>query len=109
MPAIGGAPRDIEFIPWDVAQIPHLSQSARLAQAIEEQMRGKIPLAKTPLDAAPLRILEPANMPAVLIEMGYLTNADQEKALIGADFQNVLVQTLVDAVMKYRDEMGGAR
>jgi N-acetylmuramoyl-L-alanine amidase len=48
-------------------------------------------------------------MPAVLIEMGYLTNADQEKGLTGADFQNVLVQSLVDAVMKYRDETDASR
>jgi N-acetylmuramoyl-L-alanine amidase len=109
VPAIGGAPRDIEFVPWDVAQIPHLGQSARLAHAIEDQMRGHVQLAKTPVDAAPLRILEPANMPAVLIEMGYLTNTEQEKELAGADFQNALVQSLVDAIMKYRDETGGSR
>jgi N-acetylmuramoyl-L-alanine amidase len=109
VPAIGGAPRDIEFVPWDVAQIPHLEQSATLARAIEAQLRGRVPLAMTPLDAAPLRILEPANMPAVLIEMGYLTNAEQEKQLAGADFQNTLAQALVDAVMKYRDELGASR
>ena len=48
-------------------------------------------------------------MPAVLIEMGYLTNADQEKQLTGDSFQNTFVQSLVDAVMKYRDSLGGAR
>ena len=109
VPAFGGVPRDIEFVPWDVAQIPHLEQSATLARVIEEQLHDRVPLAKTPVDAAPLRVLESANMPAVLIEMGYLTNADQEKQLAGADFQNTLVQSLVDAVMKYRDAMGAAR
>jgi N-acetylmuramoyl-L-alanine amidase len=109
VPAIGGAPRDIEFVPWDVAQIPHLLQSAALAHAIEDQMRGRVPLATTPVGGAPLRILEPANMPAVLIEMGYLTNAEQEKQLAGPDFQNVLAQALVDAITKYRDDMGASR
>ena len=51
-----------------------------------------------------MRVLEPANMPAVLIEIGYLTNAEQEKQLAGNDFQNAFVQALVDAVVRFRDE-----
>jgi N-acetylmuramoyl-L-alanine amidase len=109
VPSVLGNARDIEFVPWDVAQIPHLEQSATLARLIEEQLHNHVPLAKNPIDAAPLRVLEPANMPAVLIEMGYLTNAEQEKQLARDDFQNTLVQALVDAVMKFRDAMGTSR
>jgi N-acetylmuramoyl-L-alanine amidase len=105
VPAIGGVPRDIEFVPWDIAQLPHLDQSTLLARVIEEQLRGHVALAPRSIDAAPLRVLEPANMPAVLIEMGYLTNADQEKQLAGADFQNAFVQSMVDGIAKYRDGM----
>jgi N-acetylmuramoyl-L-alanine amidase len=57
-----------------------------------------------PIDAAPIRVLEPANMPAVLIELGYLTNAEQEKQLASPDFQNTIVQALVEAVVRFRDE-----
>ena len=109
VPAFGGATRDIEFVPWDVAQIPHLEQSATLARVIAEAFHDHVPLAMTPINAAPLRILEPANMPAVLLEVGYLTNPDQEKLLAGADFQNTLVQALVDAIVKFRDAMDDER
>ena len=44
-------------------------------------------------------------MPAVLIEMGYLTNTNQEKQLVSAPFQNTFVQTLVDAIVKFRDSL----
>ena len=109
VPAIGGSVRDIEFVPWDVAQLPHLQQSAMLAHIIGDQLHDHVPLATRPIDAAPLRVLEPANMPAVLIEMGYLTNPEQEKQLAGDGFQNALVQGLVDAVMKFRDATGTSR
>jgi N-acetylmuramoyl-L-alanine amidase len=109
VPAVGGAPRDIEFVPWDVAQLPHLEQSAAFANALEDQLRDRVPLSMKTVDAAPLRVLEPANMAAVLVEMGYVTNAEQEKQLAGDAFQNALVQALVDGVMKYRDSLGGAR
>jgi N-acetylmuramoyl-L-alanine amidase len=109
VPAIGGGTRDIEFVPWDIAQIPHLGQSAMLAQLIAEQLQGHVPMAAKPIDAAPLRVLEPANMAAVLIEIGYLTNAQQEKQLSAGDFQNNFVQSIADAITRYRDAMGGSK
>jgi N-acetylmuramoyl-L-alanine amidase len=48
-------------------------------------------------------VLESANMPAVLIEMGYLTNPEQEKQLAGAEFQNTFVQGVLDAIIRFRD------
>lgn len=109
VPAIGGAPRDIEFIPWDIAQIPHLEQSNMLAKTLEEQLRGRVPLATRPVASAPLRVLEPANMAAVLIEIGYLTNTEQEKQLAAENFQNAFVQALVEGIVRYRDSFGGGR
>jgi N-acetylmuramoyl-L-alanine amidase len=47
-------------------------------------------------------------MPAVIVEMGYLTNADQEKHLTGSDFQSTFVQALADAVVKFRDYLAAA-
>ena len=44
-------------------------------------------------------------MPAVLIEVGYLTNPEQA-ALVATDaFQSALVQALYDAVVKFRDTL----
>ena len=78
---------------------------------LEQQFRDRVPLATQAIDRAPLRVLESANMPAVLIEMGYLTNADQEKLLAGDAFQNAMVQALFDAVVQFRDALigGGTR
>jgi len=109
VPAATGGARNIEFVPWDVAQIPHLEQSAALARILGEQLHDRVPLAPKPIMAAPLRVLEPANMPAVLIEMGYLTNAEQEKQLADPNFQNTLAQALVDAVVMFRDALGAPR
>ena len=46
-------------------------------------------------------------MPAVLIEMGYLTNAEQAKQLAGDGLQNAVVQALFDAIVKFRDTLPG--
>ena len=106
LPTFGGGSREVDLVRWDLAQIRHLDRSAELATLIEEQWHERIPLAPHPIGRAPLGVLASANMPAVLVEMGYLTNADQEKQLTGAEFQNALVQTLYDGVLKFRDALG---
>ena len=108
LPTFGGGLRDIELVPWDLAQFRHLDQSVAFATILEQQLHDKVPLGSHPIEQAPLRILESANMPAVLVEMGFLTNADQEKALAGAPFQNAFVQAVFESVIKFRDHLGTA-
>jgi N-acetylmuramoyl-L-alanine amidase len=40
-------------------------------------------------------------MPAVLVEVGYLTNAEQEDQLRGADFQERLVQAIAAGIVQF--------
>ena len=107
LPAFGGGSRDIELVPWDLAQTRHLDQSSAFADLLQQALQGRVPLAARPVDRAPLRVLESANMPAVLIEVGYLTNAEQAKLLGGDPFQNAIVQALFDAIVKFRDTLPG--
>ena len=44
-----------------------------------------------------------ANMPAVLVEMGFITNADQERLLTSEPFQGLIVQSLVESITRFRD------
>ena len=49
---------------------------------------------------------------AVLIEVGYLSNGEQEKLLGGNEFQSTLAQSIVDAIVQFRNAgvtEGGAR
>jgi N-acetylmuramoyl-L-alanine amidase len=111
VPTFGGGSREIELVPWDLAQTRHLDQSAAFADLVEQAFHDRVPLAQRPVDRAPLRVLESANMPAVLIELGYLTNPDQAALIAGDAFQNGVVQALFDAIVKFRETLpaGGAR
>jgi N-acetylmuramoyl-L-alanine amidase len=51
---------------------------------------------------APFRVLIAANMPAVLVEMGFLSNPEQEAQLTSDEFKNRVVQSLFDAIVRYR-------
>jgi N-acetylmuramoyl-L-alanine amidase len=111
LPTFGGGSRDIEMVPWDLAQTRHLDRSEAFAGLVEQQFRDRVPLAARAIDRAQLRVLESANMPAVLIELGYLTNTEQAKLLGGDGFQNTVVQAIYEAIVRFRDSIspGGTR
>lgn len=109
VPTFSGGLRDIELVAWDQAQTHHLDQSMAFAAILEERFHNRVALASPAVDHAPLGVLESANMPAVLVEMGFLTNADQEKQLVGSEFQNAFVQAMTEAVIRFRDSQPGGQ
>jgi N-acetylmuramoyl-L-alanine amidase len=109
LPIFGGGTRDIELIPWEMAQARYIQESAALAQAVEASLRERVPVSPRSIQQAPLRVLVGANMPAVLVEMGFLSNAEQEKQLRSDGFQNNVVQALVESITRFRDARSAAR
>jgi hypothetical protein len=45
VPTFGGGSREIELVPWDLAQTRHLDQSAVFAGLLEQTFRDRVPLA----------------------------------------------------------------
>jgi N-acetylmuramoyl-L-alanine amidase len=109
LPVLGGGTRDIEIIPWEMAQARYIDQSAAFAHAMEAALRDRVPMSPRPLQQAPFRVLVGANMPAVLVELGFLTNTQQEQQLLADDHQSALTQALVDGIVRYRAASGGTK
>ncbi len=105
--------RDLDFILWDMAQAAHLNESAVLAEMLQEELLGgKAEEKNRGIKQAPLRVLMGATMPAVLVEVGFITNPEEERLLRSADFQNRLAQAIFRGVLKYKERyerMLGAR
>ncbi|HET7694547.1 MAG TPA: N-acetylmuramoyl-L-alanine amidase [Vicinamibacterales bacterium] len=103
LPVVGGGVRTIEITPWEMAQTRHVPESTAFARAMEAALRERgVPMSARALQQAPFRVLVGANMPAVLVEMGFLTNAQDEQRLAGDGQQNALVQALLDGILRYR-------
>ena len=103
LPALGGGTRAIDLILWETAQARYLEQSATLAGYIEQALRGRVDMSPRAIQQAPFRVLVGANMPAALVEIGYLSNADQEAQLTTAAYQDQVAQSLLDALVKFRE------
>jgi N-acetylmuramoyl-L-alanine amidase len=102
LPLVGGGTRAIDVVPWDLAQAPHVEASAMLAQVVENELRQRVPMSQRALQQGPMRLLSAANMPAVLVEMAYLTNSGQAKAAAGDEFKNAVAQAVYNAIVRFR-------
>ena len=103
LPALGGGSREIDLILWETAQARYLEQSAALAGFVEQAMAGRIEMSPRAVQQAPFRVLVGANMPAALVEIGYLSNAEQETQLTTGAYQDRVAQALLDALIKFRE------
>ena len=102
VPVIGGGLRAIDLVEWDMAQVRYLDESARLASIVHEELGRRVPMSTRGVQEAPFRVLVGANMPAVLVEMGFISNPEDEQRLSSARFQNAVVAALVDSILRFR-------
>ena len=109
LPVFGGGTRDIEVILWEMAQARHIEESAALAALIESSLRERVPMSPRAIQQAPFRVLVGANMPAVLVEMGFISNPEQERQLASEGFQANIVQALVDSIVRFRERRTGQK
>jgi N-acetylmuramoyl-L-alanine amidase len=105
LPALGGGTRAIDLILWETAQSRYLEQSAALAAAVQEGLRARVEMSPRAVQQAPFRVLVGANMPSALVEIGYVSNPEQEQQLTSADYQNKVAEALVDAIVKFRAQL----
>jgi N-acetylmuramoyl-L-alanine amidase len=102
LPALGGGTRAIDLILWETAQARYVEQSSTLAGFVEQALRSRVEMSSRPVQQAPFRVLVGANMPAVLVEVGYLSNADQEQTIATTTYQDAVAQGLFDAIVQFR-------
>jgi N-acetylmuramoyl-L-alanine amidase len=103
LPVFGGGSREVSLVEWELAQAAHLDGSNAFAGIVDQKLRTTAGLPSVTLQRAPMRSLAGTNMPALLIEMGYLSNPDEERMLTSDGFQNNIALALTEAVAAFRD------
>jgi N-acetylmuramoyl-L-alanine amidase len=103
VPVVGGGTRLIDAVPWQLAQLPHVSASSSLATIMAQRLSGAgVTMFTTPVAVAPLRVLVGANMPAILIELGMLSNVEDATALATAPHLAILADAIALAIADVR-------
>jgi len=95
---------DLALILWDMAQAEHLEASSALATRIQEELAEVTGSQGRGIKQAPFRVLVGAAMPAVLLEVAFISNAEEEKLLVSEAYQNKVVGALVRGVARYQHQ-----
>ncbi|HEX2162866.1 MAG TPA: N-acetylmuramoyl-L-alanine amidase, partial [Thermoanaerobaculia bacterium] len=85
---------DLQLMLWDLAQNHFLSESQRLAKLIQGELNSTLGLRDRGVKQAPFLVLMGAAMPAVLVEVGFLSNPDEERRLQDAAYRAELADAL---------------
>lgn len=85
--AVGGnafdpaAADDLRLILWNMAQTEYIKESSKLATYIQNQLNDVMNTRNRGVKQAPFRVLMRAAMPAVLVEIAFLSNPGEEELL----------------------------
>ncbi|MBC2714901.1 MAG: N-acetylmuramoyl-L-alanine amidase [Desulfobacteraceae bacterium] len=86
---------------WDHVQVRYQKKSRALAGCMKTQLAGNPEIREVTVSAAALRVLEGLDMPAIVIETGYLTNPKTEKRLNDISFLTDVAKSVKKGVDVY--------
>jgi len=95
-----------DTIPWEKIQKKYEQLSSDFANIVKKNLSGIITNGDTRISGANYAVLEGADMPAILIEAGYLTNSADEEALSGKEYPAGIVKGLSLSVDEYFQNIG---
>ncbi len=85
----------------DMAQNKYLNDSVRLAQMVQRNMENVFPRKGRGLRDAPAPIFDDLSVPAIVLEVGFATHADDRKKILNEKTQQAIAQALARSVNDY--------
>ena len=85
----------------DLAQRETMNQSATLAQTVVVELGQRVTMRSNPHRFAGFRVLKAPDVPSVLVEIGFLTNRQEEAQLKSSRTRQQIADGLADAIDAY--------
>jgi N-acetylmuramoyl-L-alanine amidase len=93
---------DVASILIDLTQRETMNKSSALADAILETLHPKINKLPGTHRYAGFRVLKAPDIPSVLIELGFLSNATDERLVLSPEYRDLVVASIVKGIDRYR-------
>lgn len=96
----------LEFILAGLDQGTHLQESVRFGGFIQNELRKVVDSPDRGVRPGPYWVLMRAtsNMPTVLVELGFITNPNEERRLRDPQHQRTMAKAVATAIRRYLDE-----
>ena len=97
-----------DFLPWTTAHLPYVARSQQLAELLAAELPARLDLPGRGARPAELEVLQGVAMPAVMLEVGFLTNAGDAQAMNDPEFAARLAAGVGAVLRTFRDESRAA-
>ncbi len=94
---------DLKLILWDMAQSAYIKQSSQLAEFVQNQLNQFLNTQNRGIKQAPFKVLTGVACPAILVEIAFITNPEEEKKLQSEDFQTQVAEAIYRGLSGYFD------
>lgn len=92
----------LAFILSDLSQTEHLENSNTLATLVHQNLVAGTRGQDRGVRQANFFVLRGAFMPAILIELGFISNEDEEAKLVNPQYQNRLARTIFEGLKRFK-------
>ncbi len=96
----------VKQVLWDMVLGRTRSSSRRLALAVCRGMREYLRVSCRGAKPARFVVLREAWMPAVLVEVGYVTNEEEARRLASADYREAVADAIANGIVTYVRQLG---
>ncbi|MUZ72179.1 AMIN domain-containing protein [Agrobacterium vitis] len=98
-------PQEVSDILADLTRRETQAFSIAMAKSVVTSFDGQINLINNPHRFAGFRVLQAQDVPSVLLELGFLSNKEDEKLLLDPAWRGKVVKLIAEAVKKYRQPL----
>jgi N-acetylmuramoyl-L-alanine amidase len=92
---------DLTFILMDMAQAEQLRESSYLAIKLQANLVKKTSAQDRGVKQAGFYVLRGAFMPSALVELGFISNQQEERKLVRASHQQLLAEAIYEGIKSY--------
>jgi N-acetylmuramoyl-L-alanine amidase len=98
-------PPEVADILLDLTRRETQAFSISLAESVLASFKDQVGTINNPHRHAGFRVLQAPDVPSILLELGFLSNRDDEKLLLDGEWRNKMADHLTDAVKRYHASM----
>lgn len=92
---------DLKTILMDMAQTSVLNESSQFAEIVQENLCKVLKVENRGIKQAPFIVLVGAAMPAVLVEVGFISNANEERKLTEKETQRGIAEAILKSILTF--------
>jgi N-acetylmuramoyl-L-alanine amidase len=91
----------VKMILWDMAQAAYVRQSQRLAEMVQEDLNLELGLENRGIKQAAFKVLQGVACPAILVELAFISNPEEERKLSDESYQQRLAESIHRGLVRY--------